>query len=64
MSLSSNGGTKCVDLLSGAAVGSKTAEILSYDAGACQPSGGEIVGETFTAWPVTYCCLAEPTPPP
>ncbi|MDC3956257.1 hypothetical protein KEG38_20520 [Polyangium jinanense] len=64
MSLSSNGGTKCVDLLSGAAVGSKTAEILSYDAGACQPSGGDIVGETFTAWPVTYCCLAELTPPP
>jgi hypothetical protein len=54
----------CVNVPLGAALGSKTAEIVSYQAGTCTPSGGEVIGEPLTEWPVTYCCLPEITPPP
>jgi len=54
----------CVNVPLGAALGSKTAEIVSYQAGTCTPSGGEVIGEPQTEWPVTYCCLPEIAPPP
>lgn len=62
--LSSNEDTKCVDLAVGTALGSKTAEILSYQAGTCAPSTSEILGELELHRPVTYCCVPPlPTPP-
>jgi hypothetical protein len=55
--LPSNEDAKCVDLPVGTALGSKTAEILSYQEGICAPSKSEIVGELELQRPVTYCCL-------
>ena len=61
--LSSNEGAKCVDLSMGTALGSKTAEILSYQAGICAPSTSEVVGDVKLERPVTYCCVPPlPTP--
>jgi hypothetical protein len=51
---------KCTDLLSGSALGSKTAEVLSHEPGTCQPSGGELLGDTFKKDPIALCCLPEP----
>ena len=62
--LPSNEGPKCVDLASGTALGSKTAELLVYEAGTCEPSGGEVIGEPLTEVPVTFCCIPELIPPP
>jgi len=58
--LPSNEDAKCVDLPVGTALGSKTAEILSYQAGTCAPSKSEIVGELELSRPVTYCCVPPP----
>jgi hypothetical protein len=55
--LSSAEGSKCNDLLGGSALGSKTAEVLSYEPGTCQPSGGGLVGQIITAHPAAFCCL-------
>ncbi len=55
----SNEDAKCVDLPVGTALGSQTAEILSYQEGTCTPSTSEIVGEAVTARPVTFCCVPE-----
>ncbi|HRI71037.1 MAG TPA: hypothetical protein PK156_42690 [Polyangium sp.] len=64
MMLLSNEAAICVDLTVGTALGSKTAEILSYQAGICAPSTSEIIGELELKRPVTYCCLpALPIPP-
>jgi hypothetical protein len=57
-------GEKCVDLVTGTALGSKTAELLSSQPGVCPPSGGELVGEVILGVPVTYCCVPELEPPP
>jgi len=62
--LHSNEAAKCVDLTVGMALGSKTAEILSYQPGTCAPSTSEISGELELQRPVTYCCVPPlPTPP-
>jgi hypothetical protein len=62
--LSSNEGAKCVDLSVGTALGSKTAEILSYQAGTCAPSTSELIGDVKLERPVTYCCVPPlPIPP-
>jgi hypothetical protein len=54
--VSSDEEAKCIDLLVGTALGSKSAEILSYQTGACLPSTSEIVGVAETKRPVTFCC--------
>jgi hypothetical protein len=54
--LSSDEPTKCTDLLSGTALGSKAAQQLSYQPGACQPSGGELMGQKYTDDAVLFCC--------
>lgn len=54
----------CVNLPLGAALGGKTAEVVSYEPGICTPSGGELIGEPLTEWPVTYCCRPEIASPP
>jgi len=58
--LSSAEGSKCSDLLGGSALGSKTAEVLSYEPGTCQPSGGGLVGQTITEHPAAFCCQTTP----
>jgi hypothetical protein len=61
--VSSSEGAKCVDLLEGTALGSKTAEVLAYQAGTCAPSTSEVLGEIVTDRAVTYCCIpAAPVP--
>jgi len=57
--LPSNEGAKCVDLPIGTALGSQTAEVLSYQPGSCVASMSEIVGEAKTERAVTYCCAPE-----
>lgn len=55
---------QCLDLPVGTALGSKTAEILTYEVGTCAPSTSEVVGELELKRPVTYCCVPPlPTPP-
>jgi hypothetical protein len=61
--VSSDEEAKCTDLLVGTALGSKTAEILSYQSGSCLPSTSEIVGSTATKRPVTFCCVTDPEMP-
>jgi hypothetical protein len=57
LQLSSNQGAKCTDLLTGVALGSKSAEMLDYQPGICQASGGEQVGAIETKYAATFCCL-------
>ncbi|WP_437942302.1 hypothetical protein [Sorangium sp. So ce341] len=42
----------------GVALGSKSAEVVAVDPGACAPSGGEPTGELLPAEPSTFCCQA------
>ncbi|MGK3965060.1 hypothetical protein WMF38_12860 [Sorangium sp. So ce118] len=42
----------------GVGLGSKSAEVVAVDPGACAPSGGEPIGELLPAAPSTFCCLA------
>lgn len=49
---------KCADFnMPGVALGSKSAELLSYQAGVCEPNGGAPVGDVLLSEPVTFCCL-------
>jgi hypothetical protein len=64
MILPSDEPSKCNDLFSGAPLGSKTAEVLSYQSGTCQPSGGDLVGGIITEVPVALCCIPELPPVP
>jgi hypothetical protein len=61
--LASGDGERCVDLMSGTALGSKSAEVLGSATGIYAPSDSEVVGEVETGLAVTYCCLPELTPP-
>jgi hypothetical protein len=49
--------TSCLDLPTGVALGSKAAEFVAYQPGACEPTGGETLGEVFPSGPMTFCCL-------
>lgn len=49
-------GPACVDLVSGAALGSKSATPPSYVPGACAPSGATPMGEAKPIGPTTLCC--------
>lgn len=62
--LASTDAGQCIDLPIGTALGSKTAEVVSYQPGACIPSTSELLGEVKVEHPVTYCCVPPlPTPP-
>ncbi|TKD02722.1 hypothetical protein [Polyangium fumosum] len=51
----------CNDVMPGAPLSGKTAELLNYTKGACPPSGGEVVGELSLDKPITVCCPAATT---
>lgn len=55
--LASTDAAQCIDLAIGTALGSKTAEVLSYQPGTCAPSTSEVLGEVTLEHPVTYCCV-------
>lgn len=61
--VSSDEAAKCTDLLVGTSLGSKAAEILSYQSGMCMASTSEIIGSTETKRPVTFCCAPDPEMP-
>jgi hypothetical protein len=50
-------GSKCLDVPSGSALGSKLATAPVYSPGVCQVSGGEPMGEAVPEEPSTFCCL-------
>ena len=50
-------GPKCLDMLSGVALGSKLATEPVYTPGVCQVSGGEAIGEAVPEELSTFCCL-------
>jgi hypothetical protein len=55
----SSSGLTCVDLMpAGLPLGSKTVTALAYQAGNCNPSGGEASGAVEASAPSTFCCLA------
>lgn len=51
-------GSSCFDVPLGSTLGSKSASVVAYTPGACEPSGGEPMGSAEPALPVTFCCLA------
>ncbi|MFS8070924.1 MAG: hypothetical protein ACMG6S_31540 [Byssovorax sp.] len=50
-------GPKCLDVLSGVALGSKLATAPVYAPGVCQASGGAAIGGAVPEEPSTFCCL-------
>ncbi|UQA57059.1 hypothetical protein [Polyangium aurulentum] len=51
----------CVDLLpSGSSLGGKTAAVLVYEPGMCEPSGGEPFVTITRDAPTTFCCRSAP----
>lgn len=50
----------CQDLPVGMGLGSKSAEIYSYERGSCKPTGGSMTGTLGLSKPTTFCCLAKP----
>jgi hypothetical protein len=54
----------CVDLITGAALGSKSASAPTYTPGACQAGGGVPSGSAVPVAPTTFCCIPTPLPPP
>jgi hypothetical protein len=50
-------GPKCIDLVSGSALGSKAATTPTYVPGACMPSGGGPMGSAAPEGPSTLCCI-------
>jgi hypothetical protein len=49
---------QCLWLIDGMAVGSKTLETVEHNLGACQPTGGEVIGDVERKDPFTVCCAA------
>lgn len=62
--LASTDAAQCIDLAVGTALGSKTAEVLSYQEGTCVPSTSVLLGEVKVEHPVTYCCVPPLLTPP
>ncbi|MDI1450805.1 hypothetical protein [Polyangium sp. 6x1] len=48
----------CHDVMPGAPLSGKTADLLNYTKGTCMPSGGEVVGDLVLANAATVCCAA------
>jgi hypothetical protein len=55
--VSSDDAALCRDLSIGVGLGSKSAEIVTSDPGACDPIGGIVVGEVEPIEPETFCCM-------
>jgi len=55
--LNSDQPPSCTDVMTGVALGSKKAEVLSIEPGACPPLGGEPIGDVEPGPPATFCCL-------
>jgi hypothetical protein len=56
----SSTGPSCTDLQPpGQALGSKAVMDVTYHAGTCEPSGGELSGSVEPTSPTTFCCLPE-----
>ena len=53
----------CVDVVTGTALGSAEATMVTDLAGSCAPSGGAPFGAVLPADPFTLCCQANPEPP-
>ncbi len=49
-------GTNCFPLMSGVALAGKTADVLEYKPGACEPAGGELTGDLILNDARTFCC--------
>lgn len=49
-------GQNCFPIMSGVALAGKSADVLDYKAGACEPSGGELVGDLVLDDARTFCC--------
>jgi hypothetical protein len=47
----------CDDFPAGSTLGSKVAGPVTYTPGACQPGGGEPMGQAVPIWPTTFCCI-------
>lgn len=52
--------SSCHDVPAGSALGSKSATAPAYEAGTCQPSGGEPMGMASPVGPSTFCCIPSP----
>jgi hypothetical protein len=53
------GDDTCYPLPSGNAISGKSMEKVDHKPGACQPLGGEVVGEVKLELPLTVCCLLD-----
>lgn len=49
-------GTKCYPLMTSVALAGKRADVLEYKPGACEPTGGELLGDLILADARTFCC--------
>jgi hypothetical protein len=54
----------CVDLITGTALGSKSAGTPTYSPGTCPAGGGALLGSAVGLAPKTFCCIPTPLPPP
>lgn len=54
----------CGTISPGTALGSKSASVVSFDPGACEPTGGEPTGSVALLGAATFCCRPEPIPDP
>ncbi|WP_434042139.1 MULTISPECIES: hypothetical protein [Sorangium] len=53
----------CSGIVPGTALGSKSASVISFEPGACEPTGGEPTGGIALRGAATFCCLHEPPVP-
>jgi len=53
----------CFDLVSGSALGSKSAAFVVDEPGSCAQIGGQLAGAIQPIVPVTLCCQPETDPP-
>jgi len=49
-------GAQCFPIMSGVALAGKSADVLDYKPGACEPTGGELSGEMILTDARTFCC--------
>ncbi len=49
-------GQNCFPIMSSVALSGKRADVLDYKPGACEPSGGELVGDVILGDTRTFCC--------
>ncbi|HRI70328.1 MAG TPA: hypothetical protein PK156_39120 [Polyangium sp.] len=49
-------GENCFPLMTGVALAGKSADVLEYQPGACEPNGGELTGDLVLEDARTFCC--------